>query len=253
MGEPLTGQMADFLGVPNGLMVKTVAPKSEAGHAGLKARDVILKVGPDAITTMSDWDRAMRQNQGKTVQVTILRDRKQQTLTLQVDSKRKTSELDMKELFPSGDCSLMAELNPDMAQIFNDGDQAAKTLQDQAETLKDQLKIDSFKVDPQQAEEMRKAAEALKDQLKMDTFKVDPKQMEDLKQQMQQWQKDYNPDTFKVDQKQLDDLKKQMEQWQKDYNPDTFKFDQKQSDDLKRQMEQFRMDYSAPDQLIGPN
>jgi len=58
---------------------------------------------------------------------------------------------------------------------------------------------------------------ALRDQLKMDDFKVDPKQMDDLKQQMEQWQKSYSPDTFKFDQKQIDNLKKQMEQFRKDY------------------------------------
>ncbi len=77
--EPLTSQMADYLGVPSGLMVKQVARKSEAAAAGLKAFDVILKVGPENIATTADWDRALRSNQGKPVQVTILRDRKQQT------------------------------------------------------------------------------------------------------------------------------------------------------------------------------
>lgn len=87
--EPLTAQMADYLGVANGLMVKQVARKSQAAAAGMKAFDVILKVGPENIATLSDWDRAMRANQGKTVAVTILRDKKQQTVNLLVDSKKK--------------------------------------------------------------------------------------------------------------------------------------------------------------------
>src|SRR5580698_1589116 len=87
--EPLTSQMADYLGVGGGLMIKQVARKSEAAAAGLHAFDVILKVGPDAISTSADWDRALRSNEGKPVQVTVLRDRKQQTLTLQVDSKHR--------------------------------------------------------------------------------------------------------------------------------------------------------------------
>jgi membrane-associated protease RseP (regulator of RpoE activity) len=86
--EPLTSQMAEYLGVPSGLMVKQVARKSEADAAGLKAFDVILKVGSDSVTTLGDWERALRSNQGKPVQVTVLREKKQQTLTLQVDSKR---------------------------------------------------------------------------------------------------------------------------------------------------------------------
>jgi S1-C subfamily serine protease len=86
--EPLTSQMAEYLGVPGGLMVRQVARKSEAASAGLKAFDVILKVGSEPIATLSGWERALHANQGKPVQVTVLRDRKQQTLTLQVDSKR---------------------------------------------------------------------------------------------------------------------------------------------------------------------
>ena len=88
--EPLTAQMADYLGVTNGVMVKQVARKSEAAAAGLKPHDVIVKVGTDAINTTADWDRALRANQGRPVQVTILRDRKQQTVSLQVDSKHKS-------------------------------------------------------------------------------------------------------------------------------------------------------------------
>jgi predicted metalloprotease with PDZ domain len=100
--EPLTHQMAEYLGVSGGVMVKQVAHKSEADTAGLKAFDVILKVGPNAIATMADWERALHSNQGKPVQVTILRDKKQQTLTLQVDSKRH-GLLELEEIFPAGD------------------------------------------------------------------------------------------------------------------------------------------------------
>ncbi|HVN93787.1 MAG TPA: PDZ domain-containing protein [Terracidiphilus sp.] len=89
--EPLTSQMAEYLGVPGGLMVKQVSRKSEASAAGFKAFDVILKVGTDPINTSADWDRDLRSNRGKPVQVTILRDRKQQTLTLQVDSKHRSA------------------------------------------------------------------------------------------------------------------------------------------------------------------
>ncbi|HEX3891616.1 MAG TPA: PDZ domain-containing protein [Terracidiphilus sp.] len=87
--EPLTSQMADYLGVQGGLMIKQIARKSEAEKAGLRAFDVILKVGNDGIATTADWDRSLRANQNKPVGVTILRDRKQQSVNLQVDSKRR--------------------------------------------------------------------------------------------------------------------------------------------------------------------
>jgi len=185
MVEPLAAQTADFLGVANGLMVKTVAHKSEAASAGFKPHDVILKVGNDPITTLSDWDRALRSNQGKPVQVTILRDRKQQTLTLQVDSKHKTGALEMEELFSSGDCPLVAELDANAGQIFGMDEQAAK---------------------------------ALRDQSKGDNFKFDQKQMDEFKQQMEEFRKDFKSDEFKFDQKQLDEMKQRMEEFRNSFD-----------------------------------
>lgn len=90
--EPLTSQMAEYLGVASGLMVKQVARKSEAALSGLKAFDVILKVGTEKVTNVASWDRALRSNQGKPIPVTILRDRKQQVVMLQVDSKHPQSK-----------------------------------------------------------------------------------------------------------------------------------------------------------------
>jgi hypothetical protein len=185
MVEPLAAQTADFLGVANGLMVKTVAHKSEAASAGFKPHDVILKVGNDPITTLSDWDRALRSNQGKSVQVTILRDRKQQTLTLQVDSKHKTGALELEELFPSGDCPLVAELDANAGQIFGMDEQAAKVLRDQS---------------------------------KGDNFKFDQKQMDEFKQQMEEFRKDFKSDEFKFDQKQLDEMKQRMEEFRNSFD-----------------------------------
>jgi len=224
MVEPLTGQMAEYLGVPSGLMVKQVAHKSEAATAGFKAFDVILKVGADAVTTMSDWDRALRSNQGKPVQVTILRDKKQQTLTLQVDSRHKTGALEMEEVFPVGDCQMVAELEPQELELFaKDNAAAAKMMRDQALALKGQIgaMVDG-KIGAREAEEFRKQAEELSKSFKADSFKIDQKQMDELKQQMDEWQKNFKPEDFllKIDPKQMDELKQQMEQFRKDFKPE---------------------------------
>jgi serine protease Do len=87
--EPLTAQMASYLGLSKGgVMIKQVARKSAAEAAGLKEYDVVLKLGSEPVVTASDWERALRTYVGRQATVTILRDKKQLTLTLQVDSKR---------------------------------------------------------------------------------------------------------------------------------------------------------------------
>jgi S1-C subfamily serine protease len=87
MVEPLTAQMADFLGVQNGVMIKSVARKSSADAAGLKAHDVVLAVGGEQVATTSDWERLLRTSEGKPVQVEIFRDRMKQLVLLQVKKK----------------------------------------------------------------------------------------------------------------------------------------------------------------------
>ena len=247
--EPLTSQMAEYLGVANGLMVKQVAHKSEAAAAGLKAFDVILKVGSDAIVTTADWDRALRSNVGKPVQVTILRDRKQQTLTLQVDSKHKQGELECEVICPPVAESLIAGIDPEFAQqmaaqaaasaqAMSDGAQA---LRDRTRILQDQLQAaeaQRFAITREQADELRKQAEKMRDSFNSQDFKIDPKQMEQLKQQMEELRKNFKPEDFKIDPKQMDELKQQMEEFRKNLKPEGFKIDQKQMDQLKRQMEE---------------
>ena len=193
--EPLTGQMAEYLGVPNGLMVKQVARKSEAAAAGLKAFDVILKVGTESISTSADWERALHANTGKPVQVTILRDRKQQTLTMQVDSKRKTGLLEMEDVFGSGECPLMAEIDP---ELEGDALAAAEMLRKQAEALRDKIKIEDFTVDQKQLDELKKQMGELGKNMKIEDFKVDPKQMEKLKKQMEEFRKSFKMEDLQV-------------------------------------------------------
>jgi serine protease Do len=91
MVEPLTAQMSDFLGLHGGVMIKSVAHKSAADAAGLRAHDVVLQVGGEPVVTSSDWERLLRSSEGKPVQVEILRSGMKQLVLLQVDGKRHKS------------------------------------------------------------------------------------------------------------------------------------------------------------------
>lgn len=272
--EPLTAQMAEALGVDGGLMVKTVGRKTEAAKAGLRALDVILKVGNDPIATAADWERALRSNVGKQVQVTILRDKKQQTLNLQVDSKHH-SELEWFDVFGDGDPALVAEndlVMPDalkaqadaaaaQAQLQSQVDAQAqaneklrKQTESQADALRNQIQSQVQGLSEQRAEELRKQAEQiakqaeqLRQDINPDQFKIDPRQMQELQQQMEQ---------FKIDPKQMQELQQQMDELKKGFNADQFKqqfqMNQKQMDQLQQQMDQFKKDFSADQFKIDP-
>ena len=91
--ESLGPQLAEFFGAAdgNGLLVRSIEGNSPAAAAGLKAGDVVIRVNQVAILAGTDWMRLMHESRGRAVQVTILRDKREQTLVLTPDSKRRSS------------------------------------------------------------------------------------------------------------------------------------------------------------------
>ena len=115
--DTLGSQLADYFGVKDGqgLLVKHVAANSPAAAAGLKAGDVVTKVDGQTMATLSDWSKKIHSNRGKQVQVTIFRNRKEQTLSMQDGEAKHKGELGL----PDGllDESARAKINADLAQL----------------------------------------------------------------------------------------------------------------------------------------
>ena len=91
----VTPQLGEYFGCKNGecVLVQSVEKGSAAETAGFKAGDVILKVENERITDMSDWRSAMRDHRtGGKVAITILRDRREQTLSLTLPAGRDSGD-----------------------------------------------------------------------------------------------------------------------------------------------------------------
>lgn len=91
--ESLTPQLGAYFGVNdgNGVLVREVNDDSPAAKAGLKAGDCIVKLDSKPVESADDLHRAlMDREQGKNqdVTLTIVRDRKQQTLTVHIEAPR---------------------------------------------------------------------------------------------------------------------------------------------------------------------
>jgi serine protease Do len=79
--QELTGQLGEYFGASSGVLVTAVTDSSPARTAGLRAGDVITRVNGETVAHAVD----LRQRLGKTtgeVTLTIVRDRKEQTVTV---------------------------------------------------------------------------------------------------------------------------------------------------------------------------
>ena len=86
--ESLSGQLAEFFGVKDGVLVRSVTTGSAAEKAGLKAGDVITRVGDARVATPADLMTRLRVGRGLTTAITVIRDHKEQNLNLGLDTPR---------------------------------------------------------------------------------------------------------------------------------------------------------------------
>jgi serine protease Do len=94
--QSIGDQLAEYFGVKQGVLVLSVAKDSPAAKAGLKAGDVITKVGDRQITTPGEIISAVRDRPSKDLKVTLMRDRRESNFNVTVDENngrmRRTAE-----------------------------------------------------------------------------------------------------------------------------------------------------------------
>jgi serine protease Do len=84
-GEPLGDeqQFAEFFGVKDGILVKAVDSNSPAEHAGIKAGDVIVKVGDTRVGSLREITTALRAVRSKgSYTLTVIRNKKETSVTV---------------------------------------------------------------------------------------------------------------------------------------------------------------------------
>jgi serine protease Do len=85
--QELTGQLGEYFGVSDGVLVTSVDEGSAARTAGLKAGDVITKVNGEPATSAAELRRRLSASSGD-VTITFTRERREQTVTVKMEPSR---------------------------------------------------------------------------------------------------------------------------------------------------------------------
>lgn len=94
--DMLGPQLASYFGVQDGsgLLVKRVDDNSPGAAAGLRAGDVITKVNGQAVATTGQWLHTLHANRGKPVQLTVVRDHRENTVNMTAGRAKDKGRLD---------------------------------------------------------------------------------------------------------------------------------------------------------------
>jgi serine protease Do len=88
--ETLNEQLAEYFGVKEGVLVRSVDKDSPAEKAGLHAGDVILKVDGEAVKATRDVSGRLRDSwEKKTVPVQVMRNKRETTLQLELPQRQR--------------------------------------------------------------------------------------------------------------------------------------------------------------------
>jgi serine protease Do len=141
MVENLSPQLGDYFGVKNGegVLVRSVERGSRAEKAGFRAGDVITKVNGEPIRDSGDFTHALRSRKDNTVSIGIVRDRKEQSVTLSLPERKQSHDLDEGRGQLS---SYLNELQSELAQLTADSKQVSEQSRTAVEDLKRQMDVD---------------------------------------------------------------------------------------------------------------
>jgi hypothetical protein len=183
MVENLTPQLGDFFGAKNGngVLVRSVEKGSRAEKAGLRAGDVITRVGDQPVHDTSDFTHALHTHSAGSVRVGVLRDKKEQTLTLTLPERKDSGEMMEKSLEAP---ELDAETQTELSEVQ---DEIAK-LRPQMELVTEQTRKATEEVRKSlcsQQKQMKERAEELRQELGPEVQEELQKSRQKLQQEME--------------------------------------------------------------------
>jgi len=127
MVENITAQLGEFFGVKggNGVLVRAVEKGSRGEKAGFRAGDIIVKINDKPVHDTGDFTDVMHSRDSGTVSVGVIRDKKEQKLSLELpphgDSGALIDEESLDEPVFNAESEMeLSELQDELAEVHPD-------------------------------------------------------------------------------------------------------------------------------------
>ena len=119
MVENLTPQLGMFFGAKDGhgVLVRSVEKGSAAEKAGFHAGDVIVRVNDEPISDTGDFTHTLRMGKQNTVSVNIIRDKKEQILSLTLPERKQSGVQQESFEVPEIDVETQVELDAARTEV----------------------------------------------------------------------------------------------------------------------------------------
>jgi hypothetical protein len=234
MIENITPQLGDFFGVKGGkgVLVRSVEKGSRADKSGFRAGDVIVRVNDQTVHDTSDFSHALRSTSKGTVNVGIVREKKEQNLNLSLPERKDSGEL-LEETYEGPDIEAsvegqlvrtneLAQLPPQMQYAIQESRRELEKVRPEIEKAQREAREAIERERPQIERAMRDAQAA--NQKMQHEFCT---HQHELQSQMQKMRKEW--------QKQSEGWQKQSEQWRKQ-GQELMKQNRKRMEQLRHEM-----------------
>jgi len=234
MIENITPQLGDFFGVKGGkgVLVRSVEKGSRADKSGFRAGDVIVRVNDQTVHDTSDFSHALRSTSKGTVNVGIVREKKEQNLNLSLPERKDSGEL-LEETYEGPDIEAsvegqlvrtneLAQLQPQMQYAIQESRRELEKVRPEIEKAQREAREAIERERPQIERAMRDAQAA--NQKMQHEFCT---HQHELQSQMQKMRKEW--------QKQSEGWQKQSEQWRKQ-GQEFMKQNRKRMEQLRHEM-----------------
>ena len=238
--ENITPQLGDFFGVKNGkgVLIRSVEKGSRAEKSGFRAGDVIVRVNDQSVSDTSDFSHAIRSVTGGSVTVGVIREKREQNLTLPLPERKDSGGL-LEESFeaPEFDAEAridltklhdeMAQLRPQMKFAIQESRKAMEEVRPEIEKAQREAREEMESVRPE-IERAQREARAEIDRVKPEIEKALREaqaatermrselctQERELRQQTQKLQKELQKqhrESLRQNRRQLDRLRHEMQ------------------------------------------